>query len=99
MPTPDRDTALDRNYARPGLGETVRIRVDVTAPGMEVSIKIYNITGELLRRMEHVTYSAGWNDFEWDIRNEAGKTVGRGMYFIHIERDNRKEMLRVFIVK
>jgi len=46
-----------------------------------------------------MTTAAGWNEGFWDCRNDAGKTVGQGLYFIRINQNGAIQTRRVFIVK
>ena len=93
------ETALDSNIVNPDMGENLKISVLVQNAGVNITIKVYNLSGEYLRKLEFVSYAAGWNETWWDVRNEAGKTVGRGIYFIHINAGGKKEIRRVFVNK
>jgi len=80
-------------------GETVNISVKAE-PGVDVKVKIYNLTGELLRTMEYTTSISGWNKINWDVKNEAGNYVGRGLYFVYIIReDTGAAVRRLYVVK
>ena len=99
-PTPDVLGFLDKNHADAGAGETLTIRLLARFAGDQAVVKVYNLTGERVKNFGILTApSAGWHNLTWDLKNDSAKTVGRGMYFIYIERDNRKELLKVFVVK
>jgi fibronectin-binding autotransporter adhesin len=90
---------LDKNYFNAGNGETVQIRSMANA-SVKISIKVYNLTGELVKKYGYTTAIAGWNSYDWDGKNDAGKALGRGLYFIHITReDGREDIKRVYILK
>ena len=98
-PTPKIDTALDRNYADPLKGDTIKISVKAAAAGESVEIKVYNLSGEKIKQFNFTTAAAGWNEGYWDCKNDAGKTVGQGLYFIRITRAGTVETRKVFIIK
>ncbi|HNZ29765.1 MAG TPA: FlgD immunoglobulin-like domain containing protein, partial [Candidatus Goldiibacteriota bacterium] len=91
--------ALDRNYAEPLKGDSIKISVKAAAAGESVEIKVYNISGERVRQFNFNTAAIGWNEGYWDCKNDAGKTVGQGLYFIRITRAGTVETRRVFVVK
>ena len=93
------DIAIDRNYVNPSEGETVKIKVRAAAANVEVTAKIYNLTGEFLREIKYTTTAAGWNEINWDVKNTAGKTVGQGIYFIHIRNNGQSVIRKVYVLK
>jgi hypothetical protein len=97
-PTPYFDKALDRNYVDVRKGETLKIKIDAPM-GTHVKVKVYNLTGEIIRHMEYDTTAAGWSEYEWNLKNDAGRMVGRGMYFVHIDAEGRSVIRRVYIIK
>lgn len=90
---------LSKNYLNPNKGETLLINVKAAA-NVNVKVKVYNLTGEIIRRnMDFTTTADGWNQVEWDIKNDDGKIVGQGLYFVYIEAGTDKKLLKVYIVK
>ncbi|PKL91305.1 MAG: hypothetical protein CVV21_08825 [Candidatus Goldiibacteriota bacterium HGW-Goldbacteria-1] len=98
-PTPNIDIALDRNYAEPLKGDSIKISVKASVIGELVEIKVYNISGERIKQFNFNTVITGWNEGYWDCKNDAGKTVGQGLYFIRITRAGTVETRKVFIIK
>ena len=99
-PTPNIEIALDRNYVKPQQGERVKISIRSDTTGREVKIKIYNLTGELIRNMEDIINTAGWNEYYWDCKNDAGNNIGKGIYFIYVNiKDQGQEVRRVYVIK
>ena len=82
-----------------GKDEKINIRVNALAAGTKVRIKIYNLSGELVRRLETDTKNVGWNDIEWDGKNDAKNKLGRGIYFIRVEYEAYRDIKRVYIIK
>jgi hypothetical protein len=99
MPTPNNDRVLDKNYADASKGGAINVRINAKAAGSLVKVKVYNLTGEAIRSFEYTTTVIGWNQGPWDLKNNAGKTVGQGIYFVHIEAEGSTVMRKVFILK
>ncbi|MCE5299433.1 MAG: hypothetical protein LLG37_00965 [Spirochaetia bacterium] len=97
--TPGISQALDKNYVNVSLGETLFIKVNAAAAGAPVTIKVYNLAGEFVREITGTCGGAGWNSFEWNIKNSAGRAVGRGLYFIRIQCEGAVSLRKVYVVK
>ena len=80
-------------------GGTVGIKLKVSAAGAEVTLKVYNLTGEFLREIKYRAAAAGWNEFDWDVKNAAGKIVGQGLYFMHIKSGGNSVVRKVYVLK
>ena len=98
-PTPDDNNVLDKNYADVSKGDVVNIRVNIAASGTAVNVKVYNLTGGVVRKFSAISTAAGWNDITWDVKNDGGRTVGQGLYFIEIESQGIKKLRRIYILK
>lgn len=65
----------------------------------KATIRIFTISGVLVRKIEHDSES----QFEqWNLRNEADLPVASGMYITHIDMPdpiNKEKVLKVFIVQ
>ena len=99
MPTPDINQALDKNYADASKGEVINVKINASAAGSLVKVKVYNLTGEHIRDFEFTTAGPGWNQAPWDLKNNAGKTVGQGIYFVRIEAEGEAVIRKVYIIK
>jgi uncharacterized repeat protein (TIGR01451 family) len=98
-PTPNLNMTLSKNYVNPDKGEKLLINVKTQA-NAQVKIKVYNLTGEVVRSGLDLTAPAnGWNQIEWDVRNGDGKIVGEGLYFVYIEAGTDKKLLKVYVIK
>ncbi len=76
------DVRLLQNYPNPFSGETV-IRYACPCP-CKVSLKIYDISGRLIRTFNHLSASGGnqpFNQVVWNGRDESGEKVASGIYF------------------
>ena len=97
--TPDIIARFDKNYFSPGSGETLQIGT-MAGANVNIDIKVYDLTGELVKKYSYTTALTGWNYYIWDGKNDAGRKLGSGLYFVHITReDGRKDTKRVYIIK
>ncbi|GBD93898.1 hypothetical protein BMS3Abin05_01493 [bacterium BMS3Abin05] len=55
----------------------------------ECTIKIYTVTGELVRKLDHKDLDSG-QEF-WDLRNESNMDVSYGLYLYVVTTPNGKE--------
>ena len=51
----------------------------------QVSLRVYNIAGQLIRTLEDGEQAAGYHALAWDGTNESGEQVGSGIYFYSLE--------------
>lgn len=53
--------------------------------GGRVRVRLYDVTGRVVRTLIDRTYEAGNHSATWDGRDDAGNQVARGVYFARIE--------------
>ena len=75
-------TSLAVPLEGPG-GGRVTIRFDLAAPGI-ADVDIYNVTGQRVRRLASAWFPAGRQTAEWDHRDQQGREVGPGIYFVRL---------------
>lgn len=77
---PDQLT-LRQNYPNP-FNPTTRIQIGVPATYNEpVSLKIYNVRGQLVRTVFSGTKPPGFHEFVWNGLDDRGSPVASGVYF------------------
>ncbi len=74
---------LAPNYPNPFNPET-RIRFGLPASS-QMSLKIFNVQGQLVRILSNETRSAGFHELVWDGTNEQGQQVSSGVYFYMLQ--------------
>lgn len=74
---------LHQNRPNPASGGT-DIRFEVAGTG-DVSIKVYNAMGQLVRTLEDKLVEPGKYSVSWDGTNAAGCKVSSGVYFYRME--------------
>ena len=95
-------TALHRNYPNPFNPETW-IPYQLAAPA-EVALTIYDMNGQLVRRLAVGHQAAGMYQSRsravyWDGRNQLGESVASGLYFYTLTADNFTATRRMVILK
>ena len=75
-------TDLVKNYPNPFNTETT---IEYTLPEtLDVSLKIYNITGQLVYTLVNEQKSEGKHAVQWNAKNNSGNKVAAGTYFYRI---------------
>ena len=55
----------------------------VQAPD-QVTVKIYTVSGRLIRTIEDASARRGYNETDWDARDEHGERLANGVYFYKV---------------
>ncbi len=99
-------SAVDNGFARlalhpahpnPFCGET---ELSFTLPSrQDVRLNVYSVDGRLVRRLVSGTAEAGANSVVWDGRDDAGFTVGSGLYFVRLEADSGRRYAKLILLR
>jgi flagellar hook assembly protein FlgD len=73
---------LEQNYPNPFNPET-EIRFTLPEAG-QVTVKIFNTTGQEIRTLANGTFQAGYQTLRWDGRDQSGNAVAAGVYLYQI---------------
>ena len=92
-----RTLQLHANSPNP-FNPTTMIRFDLPQPG-QVSIRIHNVSGELVRTVANRQFAAGRHGVEWNGTNERGGQVSSGVYFYTLESDLGRMSRRMLLLK
>ena len=90
-------TKLIGNYPNPFNPETT-IRFNVAIESM-VSIDIYNIRGQRVKRLLDGFYERGSHTVVWDGRDDSGRELGSGVYFYRMMAGDIVETRRMVLLK
>ena len=92
------DYRLDQNYPNPFNPNTT---IQYTIPiNRKVSIKVYNITGQLVRTLvDNEMANAGTHKVVWNGKNNFGRNVSTGIYLYSLEWAGMKKVKRMTLVK
>jgi len=53
-----------------------------------VEVKVYDVTGRLVRTLANRNFQAGPQSLVWDGSNDQGHVVSRGVYFTQVKYAN-----------
>lgn len=74
--------------------------IGYTLPTREhVTVSVYDASGRLVRTLLDETRGAGSHDVQWDGRDNAGVTVGSGVYFYRITAGKYSESRKMVMLK
>ncbi len=82
------DFALEQNYPNPfslaPVAPATQIRFALPQP-VRISVRIYNALGQTVRTLFDGAKSAGAHELLWDGRNDRGRLVSSGLYWLRLE--------------
>ncbi len=65
----------------------------------KTNLKIINVLGQVIKRFNFYDYSEGLHLFRWNGKNDNGKLVGSGIYFIYLEQSAKVKIKKLLLVK
>jgi hypothetical protein len=87
--------SLKQNFPNP-FNPSTRIQFALPTKG-HVSLKIYNVAGQLVKTLQNGVMDAGSHELTWDGSNNLGSNVASGVYFYKInagdDYENMKKMV------
>ena len=86
LPSPPDRTALFQNYPNPFNPSTL-IRFDVALPG-RVSLRIYDLSGALVRTLFDDHAEPGGFEVPWFGRSDTGRRMASGVYFSRLQTES-----------
>ena len=96
-PSLPRCFALYQNYPNPFNQRTV-IRYHVPERNV-IQLRVYNISGQLVRTLVSEEKAAGCYSVQWDGRDSSGKAVASGVYLYRLEAEGFTQSKRLVILK
>lgn len=76
----------------------VRVLWSMPSAG-HVNITVYNLRGEVVRRLVNGRLEAGEHAVAWDGRNDAGREVAEGLYFVAVNAPGLRAVRKTLFVK
>ncbi|MEE8573285.1 MAG: T9SS type A sorting domain-containing protein, partial [Gemmatimonadota bacterium] len=77
-------------------GTTLAFNMPVTAI---VNVKIYDVSGRLIRRIAGEEIQAGPHELSWDGIDASGAKVPSGMYFCRLEAGGQRETQKLTVLR
>lgn len=98
---------LEAGRTAGGVAQTGYVTIDTRrANHAWMRVTVYNLTGEVVRRIENATAAVGQVGVDrvsglayWDGRNDAGRTVASGLYFFVVETDQGQGVGKMTVIK
>jgi flagellar hook assembly protein FlgD len=90
-------TALLGAYPNPFTGSTL-IQYQVKG-NHDVTIEIYNIKGQLIKKLVQESKATGMNTVSWNGTNENEQAVPSGVYFYKMKSGNFSSTKKVILLK
>ncbi|MBU1701662.1 MAG: T9SS type A sorting domain-containing protein [Candidatus Eisenbacteria bacterium] len=90
--------ALSRIMPNP-FTPSATIRYDVPALGGSVKIDIFNVTGRRIKTLVDAQKTPGQHSIVWDGRNDWGKPVGAGVYFVAMNAPGYRKSQRLICIR
>ena len=90
--------ALHGNAPNP-FNPTTRIRYDVPAGGAQLTLRVYDVGGRLIRTLVDGFVGAGAQSELWDGRDDAGTSVASGVYFARLNAASFSQSEKMLLLK
>ncbi len=94
---PKAKTQLLTNVPNPFNPQT-RIRFEL-ARNEQVRVTVFDLTGKLVKTLINEQRQAGENSVIWQGRDEAGRPVSSGAYYVRLETDSRVDHQKIMMLK
>lgn len=75
-------------------GGAVAIQFAMPATG-KVTVDIFDVQGRRVRRVLDERQTAGTSSASWDGKNDSGKAVGSGVYFVRVKTPSTQRFARI----
>ena len=83
---------------KPGENERSQISFNTTVAA-QITIKVYNTAGQMIRELFRGTSNPGLNSISWDGKDSGGARVSSGVYVIRVEGGGINQSKRVIVVR
>lgn len=90
--------SLSQNYPNP-FNPVTTIKYQVPRPGANVSISIYNVRGQLVRRLVNGFRTPGDYSVTWEGENDRGAVVASGVYFLRMVSNEFGQTKKIILLK
>jgi hypothetical protein len=97
LPSVPTQTVLHQNHPNP-FNPTTIIRYELATAG-RVSVKVYDVSGALVKTLEDRDRAPGRYEVGWDGENERGERVSSGVYFYVLETPSVRLTKKMVCIK
>ncbi len=88
---------LKNNYPNP-FNPTTNIQFNLNKAGF-TTLKVYSVTGELVRTLVNIDLQAGSHNFIFNGKNDFGQELTSGMYIYELTNDVNISAKKMFLIK
>ncbi|MCK5453651.1 MAG: T9SS type A sorting domain-containing protein, partial [Calditrichia bacterium] len=75
-------------------------RIEFNVPKTtQVKVAVYDILGRQVKLLYNTVAPAGNHTIRWDATNEAGSTLGSGIYFYQLQSENVSLTKKMILLK
>lgn len=79
---------------------STKTTIEYNVPGnLDISIKVYNLLGEMVKVIVDGKHNAGTYRVDWNGRTDSGERVSEGVYFYRLESGRESITRRVIVLK
>jgi flagellar hook assembly protein FlgD len=75
------------------------ISFEIPSPGAQVNLRVFDVTGRLVRTLVNERRAAGYYWEPWDLTNDGGRTVAPGVYFCRMEAGNFRDTKKLVLLR
>jgi hypothetical protein len=96
----EEEIKLYQNFPNPFNNQTsLKLFVPNSSQQIKYRIVIYNILGEIVNELFESDLSQGEYSINWEGKDNYGDVLPSGTYFISLEGDNKREIIKAIILK
>jgi hypothetical protein len=95
--TPPKFTTLSQNFPNP-FNPSTRIMFELKEKGL-VTLKIYNVAGQLVRTLVNGARDAKSHTVLWDGANDRGSAVASGIYFYKMDTKDFSQTRKMVLLR
>ncbi len=95
-----KEFALSQSYPNPfNPTAVIEFTIGSDHPSSHITLKIYNIAGQLVKTLLDEEKTPGTFTVTWDGKNNSSDEVASGIYFYELKSNNLRESKRMVLIK
>jgi hypothetical protein len=96
--TPGADAAAGRAAVTPNPARAeTEITFETSTPGAPLDVAVLDVAGRRVRTLENGEAPTGKRKLAWDLRDDQGRRVPSGLYFVKLTQGTRSKFTRVVV--
>ena len=87
------------SLSKRGTKSSVKIKLELSQGG-RIELSVYNLKGQKVKRLIDAQTGIGTFNTQWDLKNNEGKTVSAGLYFVKLTENGKVTRIsRITVIK